>query len=255
MAGFLLSDSELHGLIDGQIEVHQRADILRRAAASTVDRERIGSWRSQCELIRAAFQGVDREALPSSLDLRTPAKLHALLPALDDAPPIVIAKQRRGRLMLPSLAALVAAAGLATTWLAGGFTLATPEPDTPDRALARRVASGSAAGPAVLPPSALPTATIPDLTSLGFALAGAELQAGEPTAMVFRYRNAAAEQITLGIARSDDARGTAATPRAAPVGSALVWHAGLRTYALAGTMRPERLRILFPSVRDLSLDE
>ena len=270
MDGFLLSDAELHGLVDGQIEMHQRTDILRRAAASAADRQRIGSLQSQCDLIRAAFQGIDHEPLPSSLDLRAPARLHAVAPQcaavtraatiLDDAPPIVVAKPWRSRRALPLLAALVATGGLAATWLAGGFSLAFPEAASPDEVLARRVADGTAAGPTASPssasrPSPLPTETIPALAPLGFALTGAELQAGEPASMVFRYRNAAAEQITLGVARSAAPSNIEEARRAAPVGTTLVWHAGTRTYALAGTLRPERLHALFPAVRDLSLDE
>ncbi len=264
MAGFLLSDAELHGLIDGQIEVHHRADILRRAAASTIDRERIGSWQSQCELIRAAFQSVDREPLPSALDLRAPARLHAVPPSrtsafLDDAPPIVAAGRSRNRLILPSLAALIAAAGLVATWLAGGFSLAYPDAASPDEVLARRTSGENPAVPidgmAIQTPSAMPTATIPDLTTLGFTLTEAEVQTGEPSSMLFHYRNAGFQQITLGVSRSDQTLPPADASRPVSVGKSLVWHVGTRAYALAGDLQRDQLRALVPVVRDLALDE
>lgn len=259
MTGYLLSDAELHGLIDGQIEVHHRADILRRAAASPSDRERIGSWQSQCEMIRAAFQGIDREPLPSVLDLRAHARLHAVTPIRaslpnDDAPPIVTAERRRMRLLMPGLTASVAVVGLLATWFAGGFSLSVPEPVSADEMLAQRTAGATGSGAASTIQTPMATSAIPDLASIGFALTGADVQPGDPASMVFRYRNAGSEQIALGVACSDKPPAVTAS-RAALVGEALVWHAGRRTYALAGNLRPERLKALLPAVRDLALDE
>ncbi len=266
-----LSDAELHGLVDGQIEVHRRADILRRAAGSVADRERIAAWQGQGDLIRDAFQGVEREPLPSALDLRAPARLHALplgrpTVASEQMPIASEPDRKRVRLLAPSLTVLVAACGVAATWFAGGFSAGVPQavPASFEDVVAHRtsgVLTTSDEG-VNIEPTAMPTAAIPDLTPLGFTLTGAEAQIGEPVSLVFRYRNAAAEQVAIGVARTNAGAGQrtlgagrSIPGKAMPVGDALVWHAGNRTYALAGTLGPERLRTLLGSLRDLALEE
>ena len=265
-----LSEAELHGLIDGHLEADRRADILRRAAASTTDRDRIEAWQEQADLIRRAFRGVDKEAVPSTFDLQSPARLLSLPPLSptntknneDDVAPLVIVPNRARwrQCAVGGITVAIIASGLAGAWFAAasspiGSDLTTTARDTVEDILAARTAAVLAAAPPTdLPtkPVAMPTSSIPDLTSVGFTLSGADTQPGEPVSLVFRYRNGAAEQIVIGVARAphDWQRGLPGANR-----DVVVWRVGGKAYAIAGTLRPERLRAIAASLRDEAIEE
>ncbi len=67
-----VSDEELHGFVDGEIEGERRAAIADFLASSPVDAARVETWRRQNEIIRAAFARVEGELALSfaSLPLR-----------------------------------------------------------------------------------------------------------------------------------------------------------------------------------------
>ena len=269
-----LSEAELHGLVDGQIEAERRADVLRRAAKSVIDRERIEAWQGQAELIRAAFRGIDKEVVPPALDLQPPVRLLCLPPALaarseaaDVAPLTVVVSDRpkMWRLAVAGLTVLVVGGGLFVTarvsgmWPSGHFAMQSKSAEllsgTVEDVLAGRTAGALAAtleSSAPAKPVAMPTTSIPDLTSIGFTLSGAKSQVGELVSLVFRYRNAADEQIVIGVARAPG-EWRQGVPGA--FDDVVVWRVGGKAYAIGGTLRPDRLRAIAASLRDEAIEE
>jgi len=67
-----VSDEELHGFVDGEVEPGRRDAILRFLSASPADAARVESWRRQNETIRAAFARVEAEHVPSFLSFAPP---------------------------------------------------------------------------------------------------------------------------------------------------------------------------------------
>ncbi|WP_026606213.1 anti-sigma factor family protein [Methylocapsa acidiphila] len=67
-----VTDEDLHGLVDGELEPRRRDFVLRFLASSPADAARVESWRRQNETIRAAFARVETEAPPDSLLLAPP---------------------------------------------------------------------------------------------------------------------------------------------------------------------------------------
>ncbi len=73
-----VSDEELHGFVDGEIEGERRAAIADFLASSPVDAARVESWRRQNEIIRAAFARVEGEPALSFASLPPPAAKNIL---------------------------------------------------------------------------------------------------------------------------------------------------------------------------------
>ncbi|WOJ89088.1 hypothetical protein RZS28_14950 [Methylocapsa polymorpha] len=67
-----VSDEDLHGFVDGEVEPARRDAILRFLSASPADAARVESWRRQNETIRAAFARVEAEHVPSFLSFAPP---------------------------------------------------------------------------------------------------------------------------------------------------------------------------------------
>ena len=158
-----------------------------------------------------------------------------------------------------ALTTVVVVAGLAGAWTAStvapsarGPTL-TPRA-TLDEALARHAMaalSGKVPASVGAEAAAMPTTSIPDLTSFGFSFSAAEMRAGAPASMIFRYRNGAAEQIAVAVTRAPGANLRALETRY----DAFVWRAGPSAYAIAGSMDRDRLRAVAVSLRNAVLDE
>lgn len=254
-----LAETDLHGLVDGYIEPDRRVEALRRLAASPADRARVEAWQGQNDLLRSAFAGIVREPLPPVLDLTAKAQLHCI-PANDApivAPPGVVepVPSRRRRVGGAFAAVAVIAAGLWGSWAlldqAGtddALESATLRGSV-DAALVARSSEAvklAAAAPSAAPRRAaqsLPTTDIPDLHAAGFSFAGADI-AAEPMSIVFRYQNGGDERVAVTVAargRAVDGAGRAAPVR---IGNAYSWHKGNKAYAIAGTVRPGRLRAL-----------
>ena len=121
------------------------------------------------------------------------------------------------------------------TWVLREIGIADPRGSVDDTLRAR-----TASALADTTGTVLPTATIPDLGAAGFMLVGAESRISEPASLVFRYRNAAAERIVISIARTSSAR---ARPPA-PGGDVILWRGGTNTFAIAGTIKAERLHAI-----------
>ncbi len=253
-AASLLSDADLHGLVDGHIDPDRRAEVLRRAASSPRDRALIEAWQDQNDLIRAAFAEVEGEPLPRALDLRTPPKLHAVPPA--GLAPAATAKPPRWRRIVVSAATMAAVAvGLAGSWYVsslpadGARVLVARSPEA-ERMLADRTAAALAFGESDTPMAAAfaeppPTTAIPDLSGAGFTFTGAEARGVSPKSVIFRYRNAVDERVAIGATR-------AAGDDSEPVtrDSGFTWRSRHVAYAIFGTVAADRLRSIADSLDD-----
>ncbi len=264
----LLSEAELHGLVDGHVDADRRPDILHRVASSPRDRERVASWQEQSDLIRDVFRGVENESLPSALNLRPPP--HTLVPgntvswaarispSSGDEAAIVIGKRSSKRRIIEMVVTtMVVAAGLAGAWTASTSSARAPAMalrGSLDETLARHaIAALSVKLPSSMAAdaAAMPTTSIPDLTSFGFSFSAAEMRAGEPASMIFRYRNGAAEQIAVAVTRAPGEKLHALEARY----DAFVWRAGPSAYAIAGSLDRDRLRAVAVSLRNAVLDD
>ena len=251
-AASLLSDADLHGLVDGHIDPDRRAEVLRRAASSPRDRALIEDWQDQNDLIRAAFAEVEREPLPRALDLRTPPRLRAVPPA--SIALARTAKPARWRGMAVSAATVAAVSiGLAGSWYVSSLPaddMRTPVARTleVERMLADRTAASLAFGePDAFVAAAFaeppPTTAIPDLSYFGFTFTGAEARSVLPRSVIFRYRNAADERVAIGATR---ATGGDSVPT--PRDNGYIWRSRHIAYAIFGTVASERLHSIAASL-------
>lgn len=262
-SGFIC-DADLHGLADGHIEPERRADALRHVAGSPVDRARVEAWQGQNDLLRHAFAGIDREPVPASLDLSTRPKLHCV-PANDSS---IVGRATRSADMARSRAPFAMAiatfvvlmAGAGGIWMVldDGATDEARSMSQPrgsvERALATRASDALAEMPstAVMEPTLrgdrLPTTQIPDLQAAGFSLKGADVEASEPASIQFRYQNSDGERLVVSVARALAPDGEKGAP--VPIGGAFSWHKRDQAFALAGTLRPGRLRAIALSLQN-----
>ncbi len=259
-----LSDAEVHGLVDGQVDGDKRSEILRRLAASPADRQRVEAWQDQNELIRSAFASVEKEPLPVALNLTAPLlttpPVHTIalggLPIKATSTPAPRFRNAAGL-----AAVLIVASGLGGLWL----MLETAERNEPtsglvfrssiddsladqaDAALDREIAS---AAPVAAGLNALPTTDIPDLSAAGFAFASAEASPTEPAALLFHYSNAAAERVVVGISRAPRSPGDPVSGAPLRNGRTLTWRRGPYSYAIVGTVAPEQLRVIAALVEE-----
>ena len=244
----LLSDADLHGLVDGHVDPDRRADVLRRAAASPRDRALVEAWQDQNDMIRELFAGVEREPLPRSLDLRTPPQLHAI--PLDEVAPSPVAKPAGWRRFAMGAATLsFVVAGLAGSWYFSG--LPVDDTRTPmarasggERMLADRTVAALAFGELDATPAAViaeppPTDVIPDLSGGGFTFTGAEARDVAPRTVIFRYRNNLDERVAIGATRS-----AAGDSEPAQRDGGFTWRGRGVAYAIYGTVVPDRLRTM-----------
>ena len=254
-----ISAADLHGIVDGHLDADRRADILRRVAASAKDRALIEAWQGQNDLLRSAFRDVEREPLPTVLDLSRPSSFTAGNSAVpsdrrDDtrrAPP----GRLRSRLIAGAVVVFCLVAGLAGIISLVESTTGDPIAEarlrgSVDEALSVQALSalldetgesGSAKRPlAKAALGDLPTTAIPDLKQAGFGLTLAETST-MPAALVFHYENAAADHVTISVARSAQTDADAAPARR---GGTFGWHKGGNAYAIAGTMAPDAVRAL-----------
>lgn len=248
----VLSDADLHGLVDGHIDPDRRANVLRRAAASQRDRELIEAWQDQNDMIRAAFAGVEREPLPRSLDLRTPPQLHVIPLAAPAAATSAKPAPWRNMAVAAATVAMVVA-GLAGSWYIAGLPAddergPTARVTDEERVLANRTVGalafnetdGSITAPVAEPP---PTAAIPDLSNAGFTFIGAQTRGVSPKSVIFLYRNALDDRVAIGVSRAVEGD-------AAPVErtGGYIWHRRNVAYAIFGTVGGQRLRALAASL-------
>ncbi len=74
-----ITDEDLHGFVDGELQAERRSAVEAHLANSPVDAERVENWRRQGEITRAAFARVEAEPPPSSILLPSPPRKHMFL--------------------------------------------------------------------------------------------------------------------------------------------------------------------------------
>jgi anti-sigma factor RsiW len=74
MRGPPVSEAELHGFVDGDLDRGRREAVEAFLAASPADAARVETWRRQNESIRAAFAAIETGPLPWSLPLSPSAE-------------------------------------------------------------------------------------------------------------------------------------------------------------------------------------
>ena len=109
---------------------------------------------------------------------------------------------------------------------------------------ASRARSVAAPGTASKAHESLPTVVIPDLTMAGFTFVSAETQPSRPASLSFHYLNAASETLVITVARA-----TAAPMLPSAASSVSPWHSHDNTFALSGSVAPERLRVIASSLQ------
>lgn len=254
-----LLDSDLHGLVDGLIETDRRSETLRRLAGSPSDRARVEAWQNQNDLLRSAFAGIAREALPPMLDLRARPKLHCIPPGDSVVAPTEIAEDAKAVAAHRWLAALLLTLSVVGLGF-GGWRYLAATMETPaavdmspiDAVLAARAEDAltrtgpvPSANPALM--KSLPAARIPDLSQAGFSFVGAEAEGRAPATILFRYQNEYGERLVVGAGTlGAQVSGVTRTATLSPTtsGTSYVWHQGDRAFAIAGNLRAARLRAL-----------
>lgn len=246
--------------MDGLIEPDRRSDALRRLTTSPSDRARVESWQNQNDLLRSAFAGIAREALPPMLDLRVRPKLHCIPPGETVVAPAEIAEDAKTAAAHRWLMALLLTLSIAGIGI-GGWRYLASSADTPaasetaplDSVLALRAEDAltrtgpvPAANPQLM--KSLPARHIPDLSAAGFSFVGAETEGRAPPSILFRYQNEYGERLVIGAGALGPVPTAGETNKAglAPtaIGASYVWHQGERAYAIAGNLRAARLRAL-----------
>ena len=237
-----VSETELHAYVDGSLDTRRRAAVEAWLAANPEQQLRVDAYRTQDQLLRAAFAPI--------LDEPVPARLRA---------PV---HRSRPRPWIGRLAALAASliVGVAVGWVMRGIG---PMPHLPlaDATLPQRAALAHAIyTPEVLHPVEVgaeqeahlvrwlsrrldqPLRT-PDLSGLGFRLVGGRLlPGGDKPAGQFMYENGTGRRLTLYV--STDLAGNRETAfRFAHERGASVfyWLDGPLGYALVAEMEREAL--------------
>ncbi len=241
-------------VVDGQLPLERRADVLRLLATSKEDRATVESWQDQNDILRNAFAGVEREPLPNILNV---APLPYLRVASDSAPPLSthIPRKRHagsGRHVVAALSVVaVTLAGAAGAWTLRGATgwdgKAEARLDGPrERELAGRAITaldgfaGAAQRAARNTRNELPTRAIPDLGRAGFDLVRADA-AQAPASLVFIYEDAFTDRVAISVSHAAQPNAGGALAR---IGEAYSWQRRDKVYAIAGTISAGRLRNL-----------
>jgi anti-sigma factor RsiW len=102
-------ETNLHSLVDDEIDDRKRAETLAKLALSPADTEKLVNWRQQNQLLRAAFAGVEAETVPLSLSLVPASRTPSRPLAGENKYPI---RLREGRRVLAALFCGAAAVGV-----------------------------------------------------------------------------------------------------------------------------------------------
>ena len=219
-------EANLHSLVDDEIDDRRRADTLAKLTLSPADTEKLASWRRQNQLLRAAFAGIEAEAVPLSLSLVTPPRV-VTWPL---AEPQAIARHSASRRFAAALACGLG--GIAIFALALWPLHVPPALDatpvatiasTPDvSSLVRRtnIAATSAGSRRI---------TLPDLGRAGLVLSSADVFNDTPAPVACgTYAGGGHRHVVLCAERTSGDTWPPADPR--------VWRRGETIYALAGDL-------------------
>jgi anti-sigma factor RsiW len=235
-----VTEDELHAFVDGELPADRREAVEAWLAKHPEDAARVGVWRSQMEAIRARYNDVSAQPVPSWLTIGR----------LD--------RVRQSRLAMGIAAAFVAlVVGTAVGWIAHGASAAAPneiETMTAEALDAYKLYVVEVRHPVEVPGSESEHLVqwlskrmgypmrAPNLESLGLNLVGGRLLPGPSgTAAAFlMYESASGERFTLYCAHST-VENTAMRYNADGKASAFYWADGKVAYVVSGDVDRKRL--------------
>ena len=258
---FAIGEADLHGLVDGRLDIERQTELLRRLRSHPSDRARMESWREQNDLLRATFAGIESEPLPVCLNLAPPPRLRCVASDGEATPPIatsgtrwIVARTRKSATLM-LLGSLMGCAIIASAW----WMFFTPAPaplhtaaSTPDDRLAAFAVDSLGHDPIQVHPrggggSAM---TIPELGESGFGFKSATLVSTDPSTLVFIYENISADRLALAVVKADPlAEGANGVSASIERGRAILWRQHGQTAALAGTVAADRLVAIASTLR------
>ncbi|HYP58477.1 MAG TPA: hypothetical protein VEQ35_09365 [Beijerinckia sp.] len=284
MNGFRpVTDEDLHGFVDGDIEPRRRMAVQAFLATSPADEARVETWRRQNEMIRAAFARVETEPVPLSLTAVANQRADPatkLFCGRTQANPPAPPRQRGGPYIIAFISGVLAAlcgvllVGHASVNESPGITAAS-DFDFAGRALgaldliapsAANAPAAEARAPSVREAQAL---ILPNLMAEGLTLAGVRILPGASDKMACLLY-AKAPEAALGVAAVGAASLGAASlgahvalcvEKAAssddrnfrsaimPSGNVVYWRQKQAKYALAGPLNMVELQPLAIRVR------
>ncbi len=252
--GSTVSEAELHGFADGELDSRREEAVRAFLASSPPDAARVDAWRRQNEEIRAGFPLDDPSFLPWPL-LLSPASAAGRVP-----------RPWRARW----LAWLIALAFISGVLLSAGMVyvaarfglpeLAQPIPSVPvppaanDTVAAKALAAllefeaPSAGGSALVPPAPNKDPGVPVLPAIpseNLTLAGVRvIPAGQDQMLCLYYAQLQGENIALCGEKSREAGETAAQISGIFPAAVIHWRQNGANYAIAGALPADRLRDL-----------
>jgi anti-sigma factor RsiW len=267
-----VSEAELHGLVDGDLDSGRREAVEAYLAASPEDAARVETWRWQNETMRAAFAPVDQGALPWPLPLAPRAgEATAGHPVLGHAEARASHAWRErwfARLIGLSFASgALLAAGAA--YLSGRANAPEAAPHSARSAAAARtnytfVAQAVSALRAFAPPAAAvrlsPNAEgpgqdaaapiLPSLSIDGLRLAGVRaMPGGQGQMLCLIYARPDAANLALCAGKAGDAGESAPRVSGNFPSATIAWRQNGADYALTGALPESELRALADTAR------
>jgi len=261
-----VSEAELHGLVDGDLDSGRREAVQAYLAASPEDAARVEKWRRQNETIRAAFAAVEQGPLPWSLPLAPGA---GGVTATGNAG-LGQAEARashawRERWFAPLIGLSFASGALlavSAAYLAGRAN--APEAGPPSAAAGTFVARAMSALRAFVPPSAAVRLSpngegpgqdaaapiLPNLLVDGLRLAGVRAVAGDQGQMLcLIYARPEAANFALCAETAGDAGESVPRVSGNFPSAAITWRQKRANYALTGALPESELRALADTAR------
>jgi anti-sigma factor RsiW len=267
-----VSEPELHGFVDGDMDRGRREAVQAFLAASPGDAARVETWRRQNETIRAAFAPVETEPLPWSLPLAPGAEGaavtgHAAEGQAEASGSHAWRARWFARLIGLSFASGALLAGSAA-YLAGFVNApeaAPPSPEGPPQAGTNETfvtRAMAALRPFEPPPAAVRLSPnsdgpgqdaaapiLPNLPVEGLKFAGVRAMPGEQGQMsCLVYARPDAGNIALCVEKAGDPGETVARTAGNFPSAAIYWRQRGANYALVGALPEAELRSLADAV-------
>lgn len=272
-----VTEAELHGFVDGDLEPGRREAVRNFLANSPADAARVQAWRRQNETIRAAFAAVENEPIHLSWPAVPPTENSETggcgASKLDQA----VASLQSWRRWAASFIALAFLAGalLAT----GGryaldrlsrsddtsATVSGPTSRSDEALVTRTISALLAFAP---PPNAKDAAArlapkgaaarrgeataliLPNLSARGLKLAGVRVMPSELGEMLCMfYAKSETVDAALCVERSDDSSDTVTRKSGKFPSAAVYWRQNGADYALAGSLTEAELQKLAEEIR------
>lgn len=274
-----VSESELHGFVDGDLEPGRREAVRSFLANSPADAARVQAWRRQNEAIRAAFASIENEpmhvpwpAVPAAVGAGGPTNASG---ETSQAAAFVLPWRQQWAASLIAVAfvfgALLAAGG---TYFVDRLSMSDGVPASSDNGATARTdealvsrtisallafapapAAGKDAAARLAPNGGTSrqegTALIlPNLASRGLKLAGVRVVPSELGEMLCMfYAKSESVNVALCVERSDDPSDTVTRRSGKFPSAAVYWRQNGADYALAGALTEAELQKLAEEIR------